>query len=448
MFLFLAAPAGAATIPATSCSDAHVQSAINTAAAGDTVTVPAGNCTWTTTVTITSKRLVLQGAGINVTTITDRATGANALTITGASATNFVRVTGFTFIKGTSHPDGMIQLFGTEASVAFRIHHIRLVMATAGSRGIYPVAVYGLIDHNTFDITAARGSIQVVSIDGSHAGADGGFTPWTRPLTLGTVNAVYIEDNVFNVVTIDEDSIDAYAGARFVVRYNTFNGAHIGFHGTDSGSMRSPVSHEVYNNTFINNSGGTFRGGTVRGGTGVWFNNTYGGTSPWAPIILMCYRCCETGNTSDWQYCNGTNWELRSTNFSTEASRTCSVGGGVKFCSGNRDLVCTGDATCAAAGAGTCSAYFDHAGAPGGYLCRDQPGAGPTQVSAPLYQWNNGSMTFGTYDGGVPCPWGSIDAFIAEGRDYFNGTARPGYTAYTYPHPLQTYTLPSDRTIP
>jgi hypothetical protein len=266
VFLFLAAPAGAATIPATSCSDAHVQSAINTAAAGDTVTVPAGNCTWTTTVTVTSKRLVLQGAGINVTTITDQATGANALTISGASATNFVRVTGFTFIKGTSHPDGMIQLFGTEASVAFRIHHIRLVMATAGSRGIYPVAVYGLIDHNTFDITAASGSIQVISIDGSHAGADGGFTPWTRPLTLGTVNAVYIEDNVFNVVTIDEDSIDAYAGARFVVRYNTFNGAHIGFHGTDSGSMRSPVSHEVYNNTFINNSGGTFRGGTVWGG--------------------------------------------------------------------------------------------------------------------------------------------------------------------------------------
>jgi hypothetical protein len=76
VFLFLAASAGAATIPATSCSDAHVQSAINTAAAGDTVTVPAGNCTWTTTVTITSKRLVLQGAGINVTTITDQATGA------------------------------------------------------------------------------------------------------------------------------------------------------------------------------------------------------------------------------------------------------------------------------------------------------------------------------------------------------------------------------------
>jgi hypothetical protein len=33
-------------------------------------------------------------------------------------------------------------------------------------------------------------------------------------------------------------------------------------------------------------------------------------------------------------------------------SRNCSVGGGVRFCSGNRDLLCTGDATCAAAGRG------------------------------------------------------------------------------------------------
>jgi hypothetical protein len=401
------------------------------------VTVPAGTCTWTATVAISNRALTLQGAGIDATTITDQgATGEGALNISGASATNFVTVTGFTFVKSADHPGGIIQIGGTEAEVAFRIHHNRLLFATAGSRGIYPSSVYGLIDRNTFDVPAPGGSIQVISVDGSHGGADAGFTPWTRPLTLGTINAVYVEDNTFNVVTIDEDAIDMYNGARLVVRYNTFNGAHIGFHGTDSGGQRGPVSHEIYNNTFINNSGSHFRGGTVRGGTGVWFNNTYGGSSPWGPIILMCYRCCETGNVSDWQYCNGTNWELGSTDPSSAGSRICSVGGGVKFCSGNRDILCTADSTCAAAGAGTCSAYFDHAGAPGGYLCRDQPGAGPRQVSEPLYQWNNGGMVFGTYDGGVLCPWGPITSFIAAGRDYFDKTARPGYTAFTYPHPL------------
>ena len=59
-------------------------------------------------------------------------------------------------------------------------------------------------------------------------------------------------------------------------------------------------------------------GATIRGGTGVIYNNTYGGTVPtgWYGITLMVYRACG-GDTSAWQVCNGTNWEIGSTNFST-----------------------------------------------------------------------------------------------------------------------------------
>ena len=60
---------------------------------------------------------------------------------------------------------------------------------------------YGLIDHVMFDVTATGGSVQSVSVIGSPDGTDGGFTPWMRPLTLGTVNAVYIEDSSFTYST-------------------------------------------------------------------------------------------------------------------------------------------------------------------------------------------------------------------------------------------------------
>jgi hypothetical protein len=70
--------------------------------------------------------------------------------------------------------------------------------------------------------------------------------------------------------------------------------------------------------------------------------------------------------------------------------------------------------------------------------------------SEPLYIWNNtGNFTVGTTDyGGSACnnPDKTSD-YIVAGRDYFNnGTPKPGYQFYQYPHPLrpsQTGTPPS-----
>jgi hypothetical protein len=53
-------------------------------------------------------------------------------------------------------------------------------------------------------------------------------------------------------------------------------------------------------------------------------------------------------------------------------------------------------------------------------------------------------MVVGTYDGGTGC---GIDSIIMLNRDYYVGTAKPGYVPYVYPHPLvapdssTTYTL-------
>ncbi|MBI5181522.1 MAG: hypothetical protein HZA06_01265 [Nitrospirae bacterium] len=58
----------AATINATSCSASDVQTAINAASDGDTVSVPAGSCTWSSRLSFT-KGITLQGAGSGITII-------------------------------------------------------------------------------------------------------------------------------------------------------------------------------------------------------------------------------------------------------------------------------------------------------------------------------------------------------------------------------------------
>ena len=57
------AEARANTITAADCNTSSVQSAINSAARGDTVIIPAGTCTWTSGVSISGKGITLQGSG-------------------------------------------------------------------------------------------------------------------------------------------------------------------------------------------------------------------------------------------------------------------------------------------------------------------------------------------------------------------------------------------------
>lgn len=74
--LLCVSTAHAAIVPAATCSQEDVQAAVDAAAGGDTVTVPAGECTWTTletmtpSVWITQRPVILLGAGMDATIIT------------------------------------------------------------------------------------------------------------------------------------------------------------------------------------------------------------------------------------------------------------------------------------------------------------------------------------------------------------------------------------------
>ena len=83
----------AAVINATSCSQSAVQAAINLASSGDTVVIPSGSRTWSSSVDIpNSKKITLQGAGYSSTIIT---TSGTAISMNESGS----RITGFSFMQ-------------------------------------------------------------------------------------------------------------------------------------------------------------------------------------------------------------------------------------------------------------------------------------------------------------------------------------------------------------
>jgi hypothetical protein len=63
VFAIAGCAAQAQTVPAASCSSANVQTAINSAVEGGTVTIPQGTCTWTSGVNVSGKGITIKGAG-------------------------------------------------------------------------------------------------------------------------------------------------------------------------------------------------------------------------------------------------------------------------------------------------------------------------------------------------------------------------------------------------
>src|SRR5262245_27286319 len=84
-----------AILMATNTSSSAVQAAINAASTGDTVLVPAGSSTWSTTVTL-AKGIRLIGAGAGKTIVTQRRS-TKILNVDGVSA--YTQVSGFSFIE-------------------------------------------------------------------------------------------------------------------------------------------------------------------------------------------------------------------------------------------------------------------------------------------------------------------------------------------------------------
>ncbi len=295
LLLFYPLTAFSATVVADSCSLAHVTTAYNAASAGDTVSIPAGECSWTASLDIT-KSINLIGAGGDTTKLTISG-DYQAVSIT-LSTDVTVRVSGIYFYQATNS-NGISAIYVLKSAVdgadltKVRIDHNKF---EKGTRAVYVGrGVEGLIDSNTFiNNNIAIGTLGNDNYD------------WVDAIAAGTANALFIENNTFthnNDMGREDPNEMVYMqeGTRTVVRYNTMDGTafttgssgtfEYDVHGNQnlysgSGDFRgSPIS-EVYNNIMTSYQG--YFTADLRSGSHIWFRNTISKTkSGVVPRILF-----------------------------------------------------------------------------------------------------------------------------------------------------------------
>jgi hypothetical protein len=478
-------------IDARSPSRADVGAAVALAKDGDTVNVPAGSATWTTTLNITYN-IVFQGAGAASTIITNGITGGSSrpplISISLARNLPF-RMTGFTFKGGVATAEtsnGEIRISGNSHS--FRIDHCtfdRLFGTHLTTNGF----LWGVIDHCQFN-TASTHPITV-----GHATWNGktyGNGSWADDAYWGSEKFVFIEDNIFENAT-DKSAIDAFEGARFVVRHNQFHNSGVTAHGTE-GQGRGTKQIEEYNNSYIYDSGAGAQA-QIRSGSLITFNNTSKRLT--AGHVLQVYRPYH--KSEHWGPVNGQNlydqndpksvtgyWERGTHTGPTGSTKVVDstknwsanqwYSPGIVYMVRNitRETASTQSYTWAASNTSNTIVCDDLKFGndptvifnPGDVYeiwkvdrALDQPGSGKSvlipglgnwpstmqtmnQAGEPCYSWNNKDAVSGT-----ELKLASSEPQIKEGRDFFNGTPKPSYTPFAYPHPLTGPAPPSNLQI-
>lgn len=272
------------TVYTTDGSYSDVSNSVTDASAGDTISIPSGEFTWSSQLVIT-KAITLKGAGIDKTTINH--CYSDSLIYINPSSDLAIRVTGL-YIKQTTNDVGYKSIYvngsinGGYCLTKIRIDHNKIEKGTRAiaTRGW----VEGVIDSNEFlNCNIAIGPVG----DNNYA--------WSRQIEAGTSHALFIEDNIFTVDNNTDrqpnEQIYHQEGARTVTRYNTYDASgYTNFtsctapffdsHGnqnyyTGSSDFRGQPILEVYNNTIHVYKAIGCDLSHIRGGSALIYNNTY-----------------------------------------------------------------------------------------------------------------------------------------------------------------------------
>jgi hypothetical protein len=294
----------ATTVAANSCSLADAQTAVTSAGRGGTVTIPAGNCTWGSTLTLTYG-ITLAGAGVDTTVITSSG-GVTLISVipdlTAIANSQSAKITGFTF-NGAGTAQTLINIQGASGitgTIPYRNIIIgdnkfqnnsptsstllgAVIQANADSDG----QLRGVIYHNIFD--RCNIILHIFSNDDTREWANTAF----NQLTFGTSDNLYFEDNtiLFSSSYSGDNPgwIETGQGGRLVGRYNTWNMTNAttpqeiwdihGFQnwtGSTNSGQTSTMVVEYYGNTLTNM--GQYRWINHRGSWGLFFNNILTGS--------------------------------------------------------------------------------------------------------------------------------------------------------------------------
>jgi hypothetical protein len=421
--LLCAGSVSAATIQAASCSQAHVQTAIATAVDGDTVSIPAGTCTWPGPVGFENKDIAILGAGAGQTILSGEGNFIFYIGISQANKGAF-RLSGMTFQGPVTGAAVMITSSALAAVPVgrWRIDHIHFNFSVTMPSGVHTSGVnYGVVDHSTFH----GGGVAIRQANGlsrecweSSFPLNGDFQN-SQPLDLGTDKFLVVEDSQFLSSNTPAIAYDASAGGgRVVFRRNTVTGGFFYNHWTRGCEVAAQVM-EIYQNAFIGNAhygAAVGAGYPIRweAGTGVIWGNTMQGfrIGPNAPYVILNDRRASRSESSGW----------------------------LGACDGSKSH--DGNAGDPAAPGWPCLGQIGRA--PGKTL--EQIKAGDKPVSAPVYLWNNGeeaTCATGGICNDVVKVWGDPSAYVKNtphpnGEIDFsdNNTPKPGYVPFVYPHPL------------
>jgi hypothetical protein len=275
------------TRTAPTCSYSDVSNTLSACVEGDTIVLPAGTATWSSTLTI-SKGIVLSGSGLGTTVISASAGGTQLILIQPGS-NKAIRVTGIGFVDGTYQVHIKGSTNGSYVLDQVRVDHCSF---TNGKDNILVEGwVEGLIDHNSF----LNGNRDMFIVgDNDYA--------WNRTIAPGTSHSLFIEDNVFKQTNAGggglNENIYHFAGARTTIRHNDFDStAYTSYdaalydsHGnqpywTGPGTAdRGQPLIEVYDNTFRYHH--SYRVCYIRSGSTLFHDNQFTYVTSSTEIVL------------------------------------------------------------------------------------------------------------------------------------------------------------------
>lgn len=285
------------THKAASCSYFDVSSAISSASAGDTVIVPSGSCTWSSTLKIT-KGINLIGSGIGNTVIKRASSCIIVYVPSDYDLNQTFRLSGFSF-NGAS---GAILQLGEEmyptakpAQTNVRVDNNRFYSSTSCDMNDIAIEhfgnIFGVVDNNTIDDYAYPMRNQNPSAYGVlwDAAIDIGLPGY--PLGIpGSIYNLYFEDNTINLsLSGGEAAItNSQFEGRYAYRYNTINFPASGqswplfdVHPYNDSSMHAPFITENYGNRLVTN-GSSIGYVNIRGAINFWHHNSVTTSVDWS----------------------------------------------------------------------------------------------------------------------------------------------------------------------
>jgi hypothetical protein len=343
-------------------------------------------------------------------------------------STFHTNISGIKVAHGTGGADAFVFGAGGGAAIVLQNCWVEQSTTVNPNTGGYGDSVHFFVN---------RGVVSNCSFDASPFAFMGGAivgqpfdeTAWATPSYWGALDtngqhAFYAETSDFHAYL---NMMDNDEGSRSVFRYNLFDHAGFGTHGADTGPIGSRY-WEYYNNTGIFNgySDGTTFGMNqwfyVRGGSFIIYNNILPaissqdyGTKPDVNMTVM-----------NLQRNNGPNpcWG-QGTSGAADYYAPRQVGLGHVTGTGTDGK---GRSTYSAASYGYSATE---------YVGDSEPAYTWANSRSPLNEVTSDYGTNGPNSCAVSPPTDTSANYIVLNRDYFNSSAaKPGYTPYTYPHPL------------